>query len=303
MALILVESIGRSKRRASFDGFWDFAVVDRYRLTTNDATDTPVLWDNDVRIPQYGSAHPHATALDTRTTCLLRRKRYQEGDVQTKWELDCEYDTNAPDPSRETQDPLDEPPDITYDSERVEVAVQYDISTPPVLIANSARDPVDPPPTIEDSIKVVNIEMNVQSFDEADMDTYQHSANSASVWGKPVNAVLCTTIKAKRQYRNGVDYWRRSMTFKIQGPLQTVLTGGDWTKLRLLDMGYRQLVTTGGVQRPVAITSANGHALSKPVYLDGAGAAQPLNVPPNFVFLTFTVRKSVDFGPLNLPVI
>jgi hypothetical protein len=294
VSLILVEQIGRGQRRASMTSSYDFEVVDRYRLTTDNDADTPVLWDNDPRLPQVGDPHPQALALDPDTNVLLRRKRYQEQDVQKKWVVECEYNTGAPDPSLQAQDPLDEPPDIKYGQERVDVAVQYDLDGN--LVVNSAGDPFESGLLLEDALPVVTITDNVRTFGVSDQTQYLLKCNVLPMWGQPAGAVLCTTYGASRQYRNGVVYWQRSSSWKLMSALQTILTGGNWQFANIVDAGYRQLV--GGMRQN--ITSPGGQQLSRPSLLNGAGAVQTAAMPV-LVYRTFTVRTAVDFGGADLP--
>jgi len=313
MAIISVQLIGRGKRRATSDDVFLYEQVDSYRVITDDDQDTPVLWDDDdteypdgndpanyYSIPQVSEQHPDAAAIDPDTNLLLRRKRYTEDAKDPRrWQLDCEYSTASADPALQAADPLDCPPIVNYGLEVVKVAVQSDLDGEPIV--NSAGDPYDAQ-TIDDTVTVITIDVNQGYFTAAEQQTYNLSTNLMPIWGYPNRAVLCSSYTGKRSYRNGVEYYAKTMQFKIMGPVMAAITGSDWTKLMLVDQGLRQWNSDLGAAVPITDAQTR-KPVTKPVLLNGEGLAQDVDKSElKLYFNTYTVKNLVDWGPLNLPV-
>lgn len=280
MSVTSCDEIGRGKRGARLGGNYSTEYQRTFRLRTSSNSDTAysVVWST--LLPQRGDVHPQDAGA------FVKELVARETDDPRTWEVDVKYSSlQLTDPTRQTEDPLDEPATFSFDTERIEVATQTDFDGVP--IANSAGYPFDPPQSYETGVLLIDYADNVDTVDSAGIVNYLYACNSETFWGKDPYTVLMARFRANQAYRNGISYWKRSMQFKHDPEV-------DYRYTVLVDMGMWYLDGSGN---PVAARDAYGQPSSKPIFLDGSGGKL---TGTSYVSLPFVMRTAIDFNDLGL---
>lgn len=294
-----VRELGHGRRHGAIQSEFEEAAVQRdYVRKFRVRTTGPLVPAADVlaavdpvtgeRIPAQWSQYPWDT------DALAKSLTADETETPECWEVQVSYTTACADPEEWAADPLLDRPDISFDVEEYELALQQAVlapgqTGPPPPILNSAGDPFDPPPTRPASRTKITVGRNEDHYDGAQMQAWANVTNSDVWWGYAVGSVLSKPVRAQRAYRNGRRYWRVSYTFLVSDV--------PWLwQLSILDRGYRKKPAVNGQLQP--ITLPGGRPLSEPALLDGNG--NPLAVGSPAAFLKFPVYPSAAFAPLNL---
>lgn len=283
MGVVLIEQIGRSKRRGKLDDKYVREYSVPYRVRTSTPTDSAV-----VVITALQAVVPIYTPHTEDGYALLKNWSVQETDLQTCWEATAEYSTSTADPTQQAPNPLDEPADITWGSERVEIALQEDLDGE--SISNSAGDPFDPPLAVETGRQIVTVVKNQAFYTRTFAGLYLYHFNADSIWGLDAGQILMVQFDGKRAIKNGIVYYPWTMQFKFCDYSMTT-----WENATILDAGFRYL--SGGVY--VSINDKNGQPVSKPAPMDGGGL--PLVAGADAAFLDFRIRNGANFVDLMLP--
>lgn len=191
-----------------------------------------------------------STEVDVLALCRSITPTQDEDDWQV-WIVECEYSTasrasgqppaGGGDPSQGGANPADNPeveqPVVEYGSHIRQVAFSEDIDGEAVF--NSAGQPFDPVPTIEDGWDTLTVERNELEYDRSDMADYAFKVNLGFFLGEAPGTVLCRPITARQAYKGGLKFWRVRYEFHFANEQMEF----DW-KLRLLDQGLCVLKKT-----------------------------------------------------------
>ncbi|NBQ49120.1 MAG: hypothetical protein EBY40_00220 [Marivivens sp.] len=218
------------------------------------------------------------------------------------------YETGSGGEEEENEDPLQDRPDIRWGSRTVRLPVKFTNDNPQQAITNSAGEDFDPLPEEDFQILVYEYSHNIANYSEAQASGYRGAINSdsftlAGLSLGPYEARI-QSISAQNAERNGIRYWRESVTVEIVD---------DW-RLTLVDEGLRKKSAAAAGDGPGAevylgdgnfgkvepILDAFGNPVFEKVLLDGNGGVLQGGNP---VLLRFnTAAKPLRaFGPLGLP--
>lgn len=218
-------------------------------------------------------------------------------DEATIWDVQVDYSTE----NTGVDNPLDEPAEFSLEMANYQKAIDKDLDDKP--IANSAKQPFDPPVEIDDSRPVLVIVKNraIADFDLSTVLTYQDATNTDVVYGfaayvwKIQMSVRTVTVDS------GFQYWQ--VTYMLHGRREL------WFPLKVLNQGYYKLVTEGGVKVRKLIREGDGgddkSPLTAPVPLNASG--EPIALTAGGALATaatyedFNVYKKLAFAPLDLP--
>lgn len=205
------------------------------------------------------------------------------------WMLAADY--GPYDPVQHVDNPLNAPPEVSWDGVTWEELCDQDVHGNPIL--NTAGDPFDPPITREDSRPVLRITRNEPIFSAGNAHTWRNRLNSDTFMGCVAGIAKLRPIKAARQYHPTAGYFwvvNYEFEFNPQG----------WKKT-ILNQGLRQRTSSGtapSITYGRAAIRIAGEPATAPVPLDSTG----LPVAPGGAvdFLTFDIYEAVPFAPLNL---
>lgn len=210
-------------------------------------------------------------------------------------------------------DPTQRPADVSWSFEVDQTYYQRDLDGNPFI--NSAQQPFDVVPSIDNYILVLNVTKNEATYDAGVAYDYIGTINDAagelSGLTVGVGECLCTQISAARFFESGISYWQISYQFKIRASeVLTVVHSGEWDApasetvrgwdCALLDAGYAKF-TASGVE---AIVGSDGQPVTAPWPLDGTGdvAINPIAAYATLttpVYVVFRVFEEKDFSVFN----
>lgn len=233
-----------------------------FRIWTNNPADDGAVVGSALATAPWNIYPGRVYPTDSRAFCIGCRPNNDLG--ACGWIAAATYSTK-----RElAQEPQNDPIEISWDEEDIEVPVIKDRDGHAVL--NSAGDPPDPPVMASDSILVAKIELHVAAV-PAYLRAYRKSINSTAfkIDGLTVNAKHGRV----RRMSLGKQKFRGSYPFRDVS-IELAITDNDeddW-ELRFLDAGFRKAVLVSGTTyRMEKITNADKTEPTLPVPLDGNG--------------------------------
>ena len=265
----------------------------------------------------YGTNEFDSFALCRRVTPT------QDADDWFTWVVECEYDTTGGNPQGQPEnpgqpgtgggsgaagDPTLEPQTVEWGTQSREVALIEDLGDPdsndPIIknprpILNSAGQPFDPVPTIEQAHLTLTIERNEVEFDVGKATKYRNVVNKDMWLDRIPGRWLCRQITGRVVYKGAYQYARVRYEFWLS---PTIRARDFWDNLELLDQGLCRLDADG--ERPVPIIR-NGHPISQPALLkDGAPLTRAQIRNPNVgpQYLRFKRYRREPFAPLKITI-
>ena len=233
-------------------------------------------------------------------TC--RKVRITQGQHWRHWKATATYST-APLTKQEQEaqesgggdNPLGRPPRVSLSSELYERPIEEDKDGDAIL--NSAGDPFDPPPLVDDVRFLLRIEKNISTAGFPTwVFSYANSVNSDqfSIDAYPGTSIPARYAKVQRVecpdavIENFIEYVPLRLDIAIR-------TDKDYV-LRLLDAGFR--FDDAGTKKLITNEDADGNPQipSEPVLLDGSGGVLSDPTPSNAEFLSFYVYPEKTFG-------
>lgn len=172
--------------------------------------------------------------------------------------------------------------------------VEYDINGNP--IANSAGQPFDPPPEIDDYRLIAYITRNEAIYDPSTALYYQNAINTNVIFGGvgQHQAKLNGLGGTRRNFHNTL-WWE--VEYQVQFKLDT------WI-LKKPDKGkFSKWTSPTGSVLWEPVRAGDGVPVTTDVYLDGSGGVLENPTVNNIVKREFHVYPERDFTPLNLPAL
>lgn len=245
---------------------------------------------------------------DTLAGCKTITADYEDVDASRKVVLvTANYSTGSGGEEQvEDENPLNDRPEVRWGSRTVRLPVQFTNDNPQEAITNSAGEKFDPVPEEDFRIVVYEYTHNVATYSEANASGYRGAINSdnftlAGLGLEPYQARI-QSINAQNAERNGVRYWRESVTVEIVD---------DW-RLTMVDEGLRKKsAAAGGPGEDVYLGGGNfgkvepildafGNPVFEKVLLDGNGGVLQGGNPVLLRFNT-AAKPLKTFGTLGLP--
>jgi hypothetical protein len=270
----------------------------RFRVVMNVQSPGPVLLRAAPGIPILNSFYLR-DGSEWDFLSLLREHQVEKenADDWQAWIVTCLYSTRVPTggPNSGNPDqPQTDPPDIEWDYDIVQYALEKDLNNKAFL--NSANMPLTPSPTFPIAHPTLNITRNELNFDINRAKRYAFATNSDTFLGQDKGTCLCFPPKAKMGWRGSFGYWK--VSYKIA--LAATLPDGSLKSFapQFVDQGTMEW--DEDAQKPVPIMP-RGQKLTSPVLLDGKGHQQEVGedgktIPP--FWLKFTIHRSVSFTSL-----
>ena len=215
----------------------------------------------------------------------------QESASPLAWRVTVMYSTE---PIGEDEDkpenPLDEPPKISGDSEMSQKFTTKDKDGKPVL--NSAGDPLEPH-EVDDPRGVIIIEKNFPSI-PGFVSTYINKVNNASFSIPGISEPFGPRTVKFQRFRFGAQEVRNEVSF-VAVTVELSIDPNTWDVDRL-DEGFHWKNNTTGARSK--ITLDDGSEPTEAVPLDGGGAVLFNPTPDTARYLTKKYYQEADFNVL-----
>ena len=219
-----------------------------------------------------------------------------DDDKRNPWVYRCtvEYSTETPDPdqeNREEDNPLDDTPEIDLDGEIIMYPMFRDRNDK--LIANTALQPITGVQE-ERAIEVLTINRNEAVRNSIRDRKYRNTVNKYAWSGAPPGTLKIRSIKATRQYRNQILFWKYNYVIAYNEK--------GWQP-KVLNAGTMQYVPGSGssIQKVACLDSHNERVTEPvPIDIDGKQIIESA-LPDAAIYLTFNTLNETDFSQLNLP--
>lgn len=255
-------------------------------------------------IPRRYEAHPYNSSAYVSNVSVRPNEEKKPRHFLATVTYETPTSSSTPSSTSPNDDPLDQPPDIAWDSVRRRVTIIQDKDGNPIV--NSAGDRFAEAIEEERAFPRVTIERNESEFDAAIAQDYKDSVNSDSldIAGLSVSPWQATLKDLTGRYRQQDD----SVYYRVRYVIE-FKPGDGWVQ-NPLDQGYRAYDGAGNKGRVVEATESdaykvglqNGTAVDEPVRLDGTGGILGKTAAASStVFLTYYTRYEREFWRLNLP--
>jgi hypothetical protein len=226
--------------------------------------------------PRIGQAFRDAWCISSTPSCIEPWKG---------WSITAEYSSER----EMNEDPTQDPIQIRVYTEQFQKPAVFNKDNQ--LIVNSAGDPYDPPPMMDDSRRVLSLSRNVPYCPSWVLD-YQDAVNSDTFDALGVTYAIGTgkvqsVSLSVAQKRNNIDFHTLEILIHLQR---------DGWILKTLDAGFRELDYSGDLIN--ILNAGDGERVSAPVPLNGSGAALASPSPTNNVLRSDVVYNTQPFSVL-----
>jgi len=219
------------------------------------------------------------TEFDYGALCTKRDFKPRVG--TNVWDIDVDYSTRHLDKEQQKQNPLDRPPEVSWEGERLEEVADLDRHGDPIL--NTAGQPYEPSLMRDYKLRTVVYTRNEATYDDAQARAYEDVINTDEFLGEAAYTWRVLDINARRAFEEGVKFWvvTYRMSFRKKGWRRKVMSQGfkDATGKEILD--------------------EHGNQPSEPWKLDAAGNAIKAAGAPGHT-QTFEVYDEAPLAPLNI---
>lgn len=234
-------------------------------------------------------AHPHQAIFFND----LNLADAHNGSACFVWHVTVSFGPWDPLAGTATGSPSDQPPSVRFEGVTYQEVADLDVDGNPVV--NTAGDAFDPPVMRDRTRPVIKIVRNETSFDDSTILAYSDKVNSDTFYNYPPKTLKCSAPRGEPLYSqfSGQNYYRVEYELHYNA---------DTWAARVLNQGYRQLVTSGGAttQEPIL---AGGTPISSPAMLDEDGAYIPPPVDASdIILLEYDIYEELDFtATFDLP--
>lgn len=226
--------------------------------------------------PRIGQAFRDAWCISTTPACIEPWKG---------WSVTAEYSSER----EMNEDPTQDAMQIRVYTEQFQKPAVFNKDGE--LIVNSAGDPYDPPPMMDDSRRVISLIRNLPTCPSWVLN-YQDVVNSDTFTVRGVTYAVGTgkvqsVSLSDAQKRNGIDFYTLEVLIHLQK--------NGWL-LKNLDAGFRELNYSGELIN--ILNTGDNERVSAPVPLDGSGHALVNPSPTNNVLRSDVVYDTAPFSVL-----
>lgn len=293
-----------------------------FRVFTDDTLDGPIQVRTALGIPRVGDPYITATEFDAGSRC--QNVEGAQSDDPNVWQVTATYSSKKEDPEKDKDDPLDRAAEIEWSSEKVSRVMDRDLTGKAVV--NSAGEKFDPPIEVEESLPLVTITRNEDSYNYSLGLQYQDAVNSDPFFGFDPGQAKIKEIRARSQFENDQYTWKvtYAIVFKREGWQTEVLDQGYWSvnedgdKVLIKDVDNKPLSApalldgngfevsvkkiTGAAGTPIVITTEGNHGYSVGTQVTISGVAGNTAANGGFTIsaataTTFTLQGSASNGP------
>ncbi|HEV7281058.1 MAG TPA: hypothetical protein VGN57_12710 [Pirellulaceae bacterium] len=267
-----------------------------WRVYTNDINDQAQTVCDSVYLPAYGA--PYSFGYDFYSYSTLTDKSADLEDEESSfkvWLVTCKYSTEEKEKCSEDtiENPLQEPPKVSYGKQNITEAVQKDKNDKPIL--NKAGEPFEQAVERTLSLRTISITRNESSFDEENAADFENTVNSSSIWGKEKGTVLCESITAEgpNYYGSCLKYWTVTYEFVVKK---------DGWKRKILNAGFKHFESASSDE--LVIAKDGDDEVTKPVLLKEDGTRQKEKDEDGVLiphYLEFEIEEERPFSSLGLP--
>jgi len=217
--------------------------------------------------------------IDYGALCTKRDFKRKKG--TTVWEAALDYATKHLDEEQQKKNPLERPPEVSWEGERLEEVADLDRNGNPIL--NTAGQPYDPPLMRDYKLRTLVYTRNEAAYDDAQARAYEDLINTDPFLGEAAYKWRVLDINARRAFEEGVKFW--VVTYRIQ----------------FKKKGWRRKVMSQGFKDATGkeILDDHGNRPSEPWKLDAAGSPIKAAGAPGHT-QTFEVFDEGPFAPLNI---
>ena len=226
--------------------------------------------------PAIGSAFHDAWCISSTPECVAPWKG---------WTITAEYSSER----EMNEDPTQDAMQIRVYTEQFQKPAIFNKDGE--LIVNSAGDPYDPPPMMDDSRRVISLVRNVASCPSWVLE-YEDAVNSDTFTARGVTYAIGTgkvqsVSLSDSQKRNGIEFYTLEVLIHLQK--------NGWL-LKNLDAGFRELNYSSELIN--ILNQGDGERVSAPVPLDGNGRSLSDPSPTNNVLRSDVVYDTKPFSVL-----
>lgn len=247
-------------------------------------------------LPQVGDIY--FVGNDVIQSLRVKRRRLRpRDDSDVLWEMEVEYSSEQKEKEEEEENPLDKPPEIDIDFETYQTVAEGALLNSNVedddaaavdsqfawtqALTNSANEPFDPQPEVDQVRPVLNVTYNEAFLNIRALMFYANRVNSVAWLGCPPRTWKMGGPRIHRVEEAEHRYWTISLSFTFNK--QT------WD-LQLLNQGTYYL-DAGGDKQPFLAGDDRIIGL-----LDAAGAELAANANPTFE--RYRVYREGDFNEI-----
>ena len=178
-----------------------------YIVYVDDVGDGPLNIYISNKTPKIGDSYrfTNVSAEEQDFAATLQRMHATRTANRLIWMLRCTYDTDQL-VAAQTDNPLYQPPEISWDAEPDERAIQRDVRG--VNYQSSSQNPYDPPIMRRFNRGILRITRNEPSFDQGVADKYQNKINLLPFAGYDYAKARINSITGRSNVTNGIFYYQ-----------------------------------------------------------------------------------------------
>jgi len=276
--------------QAATDGTGSSSASRKFTVTVNNlpTADSSLTVLGHPSVPKVNSSHPthlyfRCEGVDaTRVSPIL-------------FEVVASYSTETADPE---DNPLNEPPDITFSSTSVDGPVDEDIDGDPIQTING--EPIHGV-TMPFADMEANITKNILTFNPVSIYVYTNAVNSTTFMGFPPGVVRCSKVSAKQVITEQLSYWTVSVTVQFRKPVNTTDEKSWWKRVRHEGLKVKVVDPDSGLDTYPPVLDENGKEITKPVMIKLSDGTAETDKDVGH-WIEFEVHRQQDLNGMGLGV-
>jgi len=270
-----------------------------YLVKTDSAYDGPVVVENAVGIPTYGSHYQVGGEYDLGAILKSRASKCigATPDGRHIWEVTCVFSTASGDPNKqENRDPTSWPVELNVDGEEYTDHPEHDLDK--VSFETTAKERLEASAAAtQKSYAVVSL-TKYQTNDPLPLImAYQNTVNQDLFYGAEPGTLKCAKIRAAYEYKNGIYCWKTSYVFHYRTPFVNIdgNTYPEYTWRKAIVNAGMHYLDANDKPTPVALKGMNS---GRPQKLDANGHLLAAGAQPTYRF--FRVFEWANFFLLGI---
>lgn len=289
-----------------------------FRVRTDDMADGPIVAFAP-GIPRRGDVYVDSNGNYDYWARCISGSVSPVGENPTTWEVTVHYSSQSPDaslrheyagnklgvpgagetkPGERSEDPLLRPPEVSWSHEDFRRSILTgdfinsatgEVDIEDAVIANSAGDPFDPPPEVDDAHLILTVVRNQPFYDPLLAFDYKNAVNSDTFLGFPPGVAKVREFTGQSAFENNKAFAKVTLRFEFR------MEGWD---LRLLDAGYAGYWMADKTVKATFVDRF-AHPFASISPMDGKGNRLP-DGSTDFVYLRWRVNRYMPFAIFGL---